>query len=306
MTVDVFTAERFAGNPLDIVSVRHNALSQKQKQAIAREFNYSETVFLHDAEPGQPRRADIFTTTEELPFAGHPTLGTAHFIFSFLEKTPPTDPNARQASAILTKAGKIPIYYNRYRQVAAAEIPHNFHLHSKGVSRDAVITAQPALKEQTEKLLESYPTVSIVKGMTFVLVDLTSTPDLLGKLRISSCPTAEIDEEWEPTFTGCLYYTELPPEDKEKPVIYKIKARMIVDNLEDAATGSACCGLACHLALKRGGKSETQVFAIEQGTEMGRKSQIAVEVTLDESGEKVKLVVLSGRAHFVTHGQFFS
>jgi PhzF family phenazine biosynthesis protein len=56
-----------------VVAVRGNALSQAKKQLIAKEFNYSETVFLHDAPgPGMPRRLDIFTPNAEIPFAGHP------------------------------------------------------------------------------------------------------------------------------------------------------------------------------------------------------------------------------------------
>jgi PhzF family phenazine biosynthesis protein len=70
----VFSPEKFQGNPLALVSVHGNALSQKRKAQLAREFKYSETVFLHDAPgPGQPRLLEIFTETgEELPFAGHP------------------------------------------------------------------------------------------------------------------------------------------------------------------------------------------------------------------------------------------
>lgn len=70
----VFSPEKFQGNPLAVVSVRGNALTQQRKSLIAKEFRYSETVFLHDAPgPGQPRLCEIFTETgEELPFAGHP------------------------------------------------------------------------------------------------------------------------------------------------------------------------------------------------------------------------------------------
>lgn len=69
----VFTAERFQGNPLAVVAVHGNTLTRERKQLIAREFGYSETVFLHDAPgPGHPRKVEIFTPTEEIPFAGHP------------------------------------------------------------------------------------------------------------------------------------------------------------------------------------------------------------------------------------------
>jgi predicted PhzF superfamily epimerase YddE/YHI9 len=70
----VFSPVKYEGNRLAIVSVRGNALSEERKSLIAKEFGYSETVFLHDAPgPGQPRRCDIFSEHgEELPFAGHP------------------------------------------------------------------------------------------------------------------------------------------------------------------------------------------------------------------------------------------
>lgn len=72
--MQVFSPERFKGNPLAIVSVRGNAIPQQRKSLIAKEFGYSETVFIHDSPgPGLPRRLDIFTETgEEIPFAGHP------------------------------------------------------------------------------------------------------------------------------------------------------------------------------------------------------------------------------------------
>jgi PhzF family phenazine biosynthesis protein len=309
-TVDVFTAERYTGNPLAIVSVRGGPsptadviLPASQKQKIAREFNLSETVFLHDAEPGQPRRADIYTTEQEIPFAGHPTIGVAHYIFNFLEKGRPSDPNGRVSSAILTKAGKINIYYNPYRSVAAAEVPFKYHEHGKGVSREAVVKVQPKIKNQVEKMKKEYPLVSIVKGMTFSLVDLTATPQLLAALEPGIAPEAQLDEEWAPSLVGGFYYAELPPDDKDEPPIWGIRARMISHGIEDPATGSASCALASYLALKKGGKGKMHVFAIQQGTEMGRGSQIAVEVTLDEEGTGVKMLVISGRAVFVTRGE---
>ena len=69
----MFSAEKYKGNWLAVVALRGNALSQAKKQLIAREFGFSETCFLHDAAaPGMPRRLDIFTENEEIPFAGHP------------------------------------------------------------------------------------------------------------------------------------------------------------------------------------------------------------------------------------------
>lgn len=84
-TIDVFTQTPFKGNPLAVVTIPFGlTLTQTQKQAIAKEFNLSETVFVHDAvEPSatDERRFDIFTPQAELPFAGHPTIGTAVFLY---------------------------------------------------------------------------------------------------------------------------------------------------------------------------------------------------------------------------------
>lgn len=126
MTVDVFGSEKYRGNQLAIVSARNNALSQERKQQIAKEFNYSETAFLHDAEPGHSRRLDIFTRNEELNFGGQAAIGTAHYIFQKLENDEHRVATQKGpwTSTLLTKAGRIPIYFDPVRHVAAAEVPH--------------------------------------------------------------------------------------------------------------------------------------------------------------------------------------
>src|SRR5215813_12366178 len=75
-TCDVFTQTRFAGNPLAVLSDAEG-LSDLQMQQIAREFNYSETTFVFPPETGHTRRVRIFTPSQEVPFAGHPNVGTA-------------------------------------------------------------------------------------------------------------------------------------------------------------------------------------------------------------------------------------
>ena len=103
-TLDVFTSSRYAGNPVAIVQVPSGtSLSQAQKQAIAAEFNLSEIVFLHLPAEGvtsSERKIDIFTHQAEVPFAGHPTIGTSHYL---LHTT------SQDVNTVLTKAGKIAI-----------------------------------------------------------------------------------------------------------------------------------------------------------------------------------------------------
>src|SRR5436190_551037 len=124
-TLDVFTTTRYAGNPLAVVTVpsaNRSQLTQAQKQIIAREFNLSETVFVHETSEDSADEIpiDIFTTQAEIPFAGHPTIGTSHYL---LHKYPST-------KAILTKAGRIGITLDASANTVSAAVPHNVHIHT--------------------------------------------------------------------------------------------------------------------------------------------------------------------------------
>ena len=306
-TLDVFTTKRFAGNPLAVVEVpAESGLTRDQKQLIAREFNFSETVFVHEATENSPeRRVDIFTTTEELPFAGHPTIGTACYVLaaaSTLAKT--------QAVTLLTKAGKIAATYASGR--AVAEIPHTVHVHETRADWADLSRTQPApvydkLLHQCEALEscnQSFPIVSIVKGMTFVLIDFPNVADYLEILRVGGLGITLagriLDEEWRPSFLAPYFYVVLEDEESQST---RVRARMIEPTVgEDPATGSAACTLSVYLALQAGGAGKSYSYSIEQGVEMGRSSQIGVEVKLDQTGKRVESVALSGSAVLVTEG----
>lgn len=126
--VDVFTQTKYEGNPLAIVRVPKSCtLSQEQKQAIAREFNLSETTFLHEAEgPSNSWSVDIFTTDEELPFAGHPTIGTACFALSSI--APEQHGQDEIQAAFTLKAGPVHLRYSPSKKAARATIPHNVYV----------------------------------------------------------------------------------------------------------------------------------------------------------------------------------
>ena len=83
-TCDVFTRDRFGGNPLAVLP-QAEGLSSRQMQQIAREFNYSETTFVFPAQEGNTRKVRIFTPAREVPFAGHPNIGTA-FVLATIEE----------------------------------------------------------------------------------------------------------------------------------------------------------------------------------------------------------------------------
>ncbi len=299
VTLDVFTKEQFKGNPLAIVKVPRNFdLNQDKKQLIAREFNFSETVFLHEPEEGKPTwKIDIFTTTAELPFAGHPTIGTLCYIGSKLES--PT-----QELMLSTKAGPIAAQYNSMAKVAEAEIPHNVNIHQSTVSWQQIVESQSSLVyDSLDDPGAAFPVVSIVRGMTFILVRVPNHRSLkeLGQSHVAISPDKiGLDSEWTPSFVAPYFYDEGRYRDDR---VTRIEARMIDPEMgEDPATGSAACALSTCLALQEGVAGQSYSYVIEQGAYIGRDSQIGVKVTLDESGKRVKQVVLSGGAVVVTQG----
>ncbi|KNG85562.1 phenazine biosynthesis-like protein [Aspergillus nomiae NRRL 13137] len=302
VTLDVFTTTPFKGNPLGIVHLSpEHPLSQAQKQTIAREFNLSESVFIHDVDPSNDsdphtRRIDIFTTNKELPFAGHPTIGTASYL------------QAQGINKLITKAGPIAIHSDAEGLVSAS-IPHDTHLNSK-VLGDIESTLRADKLHPTSEIRSAElqaPIFSIVKGMTFALVSLPSL-DLLSQVYPGAFPCAVsdlVDVEWSETFIGRYYYVLMGTSVSDAGVrTVQLRTRMMEDQMEDPATGSAACALTSYLALHE--YSETSIqFQVTQGVEMGRQSDIAVEVRVDvgEDGvRKVREVHLGGKARQIMKG----
>jgi PhzF family phenazine biosynthesis protein len=128
--VDVFTHTKYEGNPLAIVRVPSSCtLSQEQKQTIAREFNLSETTFLHEQEAesqSDPWTVDIFTVKEELPFAGHPTIGTACFVLSDIARQRGVE--GQMEAKFNLKAGPVQLQYDAAKNTTRAAIPHNVYV----------------------------------------------------------------------------------------------------------------------------------------------------------------------------------
>lgn len=303
-TLDVFTSKPFTGNPLAVVSLpSQSAITQEQKQLIAREFNYSETVFVSttstkegsDATVTPEYDVAIFTTDSEIPFAGHPTIGTACFLLSRS-----TDLEA----TLNVKAGPIHARYDPRTGCASAQIPQAFHVHTKSLPAPALISNQTSLMPFLNDVRDTktYPVVSIVKGMTFVLVDLASLDELEAVI-LSSKSIAEIEldthDGWDKSLVG-LYFYVLESQSAER---FKLRTRMIEPDLgvEDPATGSAASTLACYLATQSQARGVRCTFEMVQGVEMGRRSEIGLEVEVGKEGE-VKEVVLNGTAIIVSEG----
>lgn len=295
VTLDVFTTTRYLGNPLAIVQIPASQnVSTEQMQTVAREFNLSETLFLHGSTPGQDGspewRVRIFVTNMEIPFAGHPTIGAACFALSALGQ--------KTKGKLICNAGPIDIRYDN--GVAVASIPHNFHRHSQyPLTIDGVYAIHPSLEATGQKPI-AITVASPVKGMNFVCIEL---PDLetLGQIDTSGPePRVKLDDEWNEGLVGSLLYviTDLPSSGEG---VVKVRTRMLMGSLEDPATGSASCALCAHLALElQLGRSIK--FELTQAVEMGRNSDIGVVLTLNENHDGVERIELSGSAVKVMQG----
>lgn len=163
VTFDVFTQTPYSGNPLAIVHLPLDAeLSQVQKQKIAVEFNYSETVFIHpEVSPGY-RKVDIFTRFKEIPFAGHPVIGTAHYLRQYLASK---DNEVADKLQMIVKAGIVDVEFDS-TGLAIAEVPHNLRTHKESVSLDRILSQHPELESLKSDIQDQCPVISSVKGMT--------------------------------------------------------------------------------------------------------------------------------------------
>lgn len=309
-TFDVFTDTRLQGNPLAIVKVpKDQVLPQQLKQAIAREFNFSETVFLHQAESESSldRKLDIFTVTSELPFAGHPTIGSVCCVGAEADKD--------IEFAMLTKAGPVPSQYDKDNAWAKSSVPHNVHIHQQPFTRAHLGLDPGPIPARKDDMLDlwprksngeypSFPIVSIVKGMSFILIAFPNVETYLQKLKagrqMAYADMVTIDQDWAPSFIAPYFYAIIS-ECKGEPI--KVRSRMIEPAIgEDPGTGSAACTLGAYLALQRGKPAQNYQFSIEQGVEMGRACTIGIEVILDKSGETIEQLIMSGTAIKVTEG----
>jgi PhzF family phenazine biosynthesis protein len=286
------------------VKVTDSKLSQEQKQKITKEFNFSETVFFHPANGDEPPRVYIFTPVNEMDFAGHPVIGAGHFLFRQLLGN---DPSRPKSLTITTNAGPVPIIYDPENEVVSAEVPHNIHQHQQGATLAHILPVQASLKTVSDLhgVPETSPVVSMVKGVTYALVDLTERADLFANIVPGGSPALDLDEGWKPSFTGVMYYRNGGSRVEGDTVIWDLRVRMIAIDLEDPACGSGGSSLGVYLALLNGQQGRSHRFYIDQGIEMDRESHLIVDVLLDEDRKRVSTIKLAGQAAFVAEGSIF-
>lgn len=295
VTLDVFTNTRYTGNPLAIVSVPQKiSLSQTQKQRIAREFNLSETVFLHEQTDEDKSeslaRIDIFTSYAEIPFAGHPTVGTSNYLLGLLGVR--SSQFAENVKTLRTKAGLLGISLNPAINGVQISVAHNVRIH-----------ANPFAGES----FAHFPVVSIVKGMTFMLAQQPSLEELglQTKSLLGADQTAKayqsLDSGFQEGLVISYFFVDLGVDNNG---VRNLRTRSH-GSREDPATGSAASALTSYLSLKEG-KPGRYRYHLTQGVEMGQRSEIFVDVGVrerdDGDGVEIEEVLLSGCAVLTMQG----
>jgi trans-2,3-dihydro-3-hydroxyanthranilate isomerase len=269
ITVDVFTDRAFGGNPLAVV-LDAQGLTTAQMQAIAREFNYSETTFvLPPRESGHDAEVRIFTVRSEIPFAGHPNVGTAFVLAS----------QASEAPARLKfeeKAGLVPVEILKQQgKVIGAELTAPQPLRRMTQVSAEQAAACLSLSAGDIKTDRHVPHIVSV-GLPFLAVELSSR-EALRRARPNAdafARTFPLDQS-----DAIYFYTRDVPAS-EKPC--DLQARMFHPGVsgffEDPATGSATVAAAALLADLDAAQDGELRLTISQGFDMGRPSILLTRV----------------------------
>jgi trans-2,3-dihydro-3-hydroxyanthranilate isomerase len=269
ITVDVFTDRAFGGNPLAVVPDA-GGLSTAQMQAIATEFNYSETTFvLPPADGANDAQVRIFTVRSEIPFAGHPNVGTA-FVLATQAKKPPVRLRFEE------KAGLVPVeILTEQGGVIGAELtaPQPLkRLSQLSVEQAAACLSLSAADVKTDR----HPPQIASVGLPFLMVELASR-EALRRAR----PDAEAFARTFPCDgSDAIYFYTRDVPDNEKTC--DLQARMFHPGAcglsEDPATGSATAAAAALLADLDSTRDGELKLRIGQGVDMGRPSLLLTRV----------------------------
>jgi len=293
-TVDVFTSEPFTGNPLAIVT-NADGLSDAQMQCLAREFNLPETIFIQQADgASNTAKVRIFTPVNELPFAGHPTIGCAIFL---AEQSNEQDSFAAEIR-LEEVAGLVPVQVERsdgniIAQLTAPVIPRPSE---KVISKSAITldaaTAASAIGLQAQDI--SSTPMAHAGGPTFIFIPIASKSILA-----TAQPVQPLCNQLTEAYgaTG-LYVYHLDQQQNE------IHARMFAPAAgipEDPATGSAAAILASQLNVDKQLKQGDNQFVLRQGYDMGRPSTMQLNMQLGDSD--LESVKVSGSSTAISSGE---
>jgi trans-2,3-dihydro-3-hydroxyanthranilate isomerase len=293
ITVDVFTDTPFGGNQLAVFPDAAD-IAPDLMPAIAREFNFSETTFvLPPDDPSHTAKVRIFTPGGELPFAGHPTVGTAHVLASIGRVNLLS---ARTRIVLEELVGPVPVEIRAeggrpvFVQLSAAQAP----VIGPPPPDRATLAAMLSLDE--DDLLDgAFAPQAISCGVPYLYVGLRER-SVVSRARLK---LEVLERALGDYLTSAVFIFarggERPGSD--------VRARMFAPGLgipEDPATGSAAVGLGAYLAAREPDKDGTFRWIVEQGFEMGRPSILEVEA--DKAGGVVTATRVGGASVIMCEG----
>jgi len=287
---DVFTRERFGGNPLAVLPDARG-LSDLQMQRIAREFNFSESTFVLPPENGGTRRVRIFTPTKEIPFAGHPNVGTAFVLASAGEVGELGD---RAEVVFEENAGAVPVSIVRRDGRIWCELRAPETLSLGATATPGMIAAAVSLAPDDVVSSTHAPQVASA-GLPFLFAELRDRAALERARSRMDGVDALVAAGLNP---DVFMYVRSKSKDD-----FDVRARMFapLDGVpEDPATGSANCALAGLLAKHDARPSGEVRYRIAQGVEMGRPS--VLEARVEKKNGEVVEIRIGGDSVMVSEG----
>jgi trans-2,3-dihydro-3-hydroxyanthranilate isomerase len=295
VTLDVFTSTPFGGNQLavfpDASGIPDDALI-----LITREFNFSEVTFCYPpSNPANTRRVRIFTPGKEVPFAGHPTVGTAIALHVLGESGKP--PGADAKLVLEEGVGPVPVTVRigggaPFAQFAVAKLPE---IGPPPPSRGVLAEILSIDAEDIQGAPMAPQNVSC--GLPFLMVPLRSV-DAVSRARVRIDKfEATLKSSWAPE----IFVFARNPAGGDA----HLHSRMFAPGInvaEDPATGSANACLAGYLAARAPRKDGRLAWTVDQGIEMGRPSRLEIEA--DKSADAITAIRVGGNAVMVSAGTF--
>ena len=293
-TCDVFTDVAFGGNQLAVFPDARG-IPEHRLLDVTREFNYSETTFVYPPEdPSHTRKVRIFTPASEIPFAGHPTVGTAH-VLAAIGAIPLTGDTTK--IVFEEKVGLVPVEIRAkngipvFAQLTTAMLPE-----LGPPAPDNATLANVLGLDTADFLDDDWAPQAYSTGLPFLFVPVRSLEAVArARVRLEAWESA-LKDAWARDIFVFAMGGERPGSN--------VHARMFGPGVavpEDPATGSACASLAGYLAPRDGRRNDTLRWIVEQGFEMGRPSMLEVEADVADGG--VTAVRVGGATVLVCEGE---
>jgi trans-2,3-dihydro-3-hydroxyanthranilate isomerase len=282
--VDVFTEKKYAGNQLAVFR-NASGISSEEMQSIAREINFSETTFiLSDEQNNDGFDVRIFTPKEEVPFAGHPTIGTATIIYNKII------PDISDTIVLNLKVGQIPVTISQDGFFWMKQIQPTF-----GQQHKPEILAN-IIGLDISEIDQNFPIQEVSTGLPFFIVPLKNLA-ALKKANVDKKKYFDLIRDTEAK--GILIFCSETHEPQNN-----ISVRVFVDYYgvpEDPATGSGNGCLAGYLVKYRYFGKDSIDIRSEQGFEIGRPSLLFLKA--DQREETINITV-GGKSIIVAQGEF--